>query len=193
MKIAGFYFRGLIYLTLSITTTCFFAACSGSQDRSAASSQQDSFFKPPASTPRAAGAQAATFSSVLSTPTEPLEPIPTPTPFCSDNLLFLEDLTIPDGTVVAPGSSIEKLWQIENNGTCNWGERYRIKLIAGLEMGANIEQALYPARSGTQAAIRIIFTAPNEVGTYRSAWQAHSPEGLPFGDPIFIEIVVENP
>jgi hypothetical protein len=53
------------------------------------------------------------------------------------------------------------------------------------------EQALYPARSGTQVELRIVFTAPNEPGIYRSAWQAHDPEGQPFGDQFFIEIVVE--
>ncbi len=32
------------------------------------------------------------------------------------------------------------------------------------------------------------------LGTYRSAWQAYDPDGLPFGDPFFIEIeVVDEP
>ena len=39
----------------------------------------------------------------------------------------------------------------------------------------------------------ILFIAPEEPGTYRSAWQARDPQGNLFGDPIFIEIVVPNP
>jgi len=58
-------------------------------------------------------------------------------------------------------------------------------------MDVPAEQALYPARSGSQAIIQLSFIAPNEPGTVRSAWQAYSPEGQAFGDPIYIEILVE--
>lgn len=110
---------------------------------------------------------------------------------CTDRLSFLSDITIPDGTVVAPNASIDKRWEVENNGSCNWHDRYRLKLIAGEEMGAETEQALLPARSGTKGVIRMQLTAPGEPGTYRSAWQAVNPSGQPFGDPIYIEIVVQ--
>lgn len=123
----------------------------------------------------------------------PEEPRPTATPSCVNNLSFLDDLTIPDGTLVAPGIELDKRWQVSNSGTCNWDERYRLNLIAGLDLGASPEQALYPARSGSQADVGILFTAPTEPGTYRSAWQAYSPQGEPFGDPFFIEIVVIAP
>jgi hypothetical protein len=113
-----------------------------------------------------------------------------PAPQCDDNLYYLQDLTIPDGSQVVPGSTLDKQWLVENNGTCNWDHAYRLHLIAGPDLGAPVEQALYPARSGTQAIIRIQFAAPSEAGTYRSAWQAYDPQGIPFGDPIFIEIVV---
>jgi hypothetical protein len=115
-----------------------------------------------------------------------------PTPACVPNLTYLEDLTVPDGSPVAPGAILDKRWRVENSGTCNWDENYRLKLIAGPEMGAKPEQALYPARSGTQAMLRIIFTGPEEPGPYRSAWQAYDPGGEPFGDPFFIEVVVQE-
>ncbi|HEX7973851.1 MAG TPA: NBR1-Ig-like domain-containing protein [Anaerolineales bacterium] len=113
----------------------------------------------------------------------------TPAP-CLNSLNYLEDLTLPDRTVVAPGQSLDKRWQVENTGSCNWDERYQLRLIAGPNLGAAAEQPLYPARSGMQAVLRILFTAPAEPGTYRSAWQAHDPQGRPFGDPFFIEVVV---
>ena len=120
-------------------------------------------------------------------------PLLTPTPSCSNSLRFLEDVTIPDGTQVAPGEVIDKQWRVENDGECNWSENYRLRLVTGSELGAPSEQALYPARSGTQATIRTLFVAPTEPGVYRSAWQAYDPQGRPFGDTIFIEIVVVNP
>ena len=122
-------------------------------------------------------------------PPEPT-PSPSPTPPCTDGLAFIEDLTIPDGTIVTPGASLEKQWRVQNNGSCNWDVRYRLKFVGGLEMGAS-EQALYPARAGTQATLRIIFAAPATPGNYTTAWQAFGPEGEPFGDAIYMEITVQ--
>jgi hypothetical protein len=117
----------------------------------------------------------------------------TPTVSCSDVLQWLFDLSIPDGSQVAPGSTLSKQWQVKNNGTCNWDETYTLRLTAGIDMGATSPQMLVPARGGTEAVIQIEFTAPAEEGRYRSAWQAYNPSGQPFGDPVFIEIVVTSP
>ncbi len=117
----------------------------------------------------------------------------TPTVSCTDGLLWLNDLSIPDGSQVAPGSSLDKQWQVKNSGTCNWDERYTLRLTAGVDMGAASPQLLVPARGGSEAVVQITFTAPAEAGRYRSAWQAYNPDGQPFGDPIYIEIVVTAP
>ena len=118
-------------------------------------------------------------------------PLATPTPVCVDNLTYLSDLTIPDGSEEKPGATIDKRWQVQNSGTCNWDEHYHLKLINGQTLGTPEDQALYPARAGTKATIRILFTAPATPGAYRSAWQAYTPGGQPFGDPIFIQITVK--
>ncbi len=117
-------------------------------------------------------------------------PQATPTPSCTSSLRYIEDLTLPDGSFVAPGDLLDKRWRVENNGSCNWDVHYRLKPIAGPPLGAPPEFALFPARAGTQATIQINFTAPAEAGAYRSAWQAYDPLGQAFGDPIFIDIVV---
>ena len=115
---------------------------------------------------------------------------PAPEPTCTNALWFFQDLTIPDGTQVSPGERLDKRWLVQNAGTCNWDERYQIRLEAGPNMGVPATQALFPARSGLELTIRMNFIAPDEPGTYRSAWQAYDPDGVPFGDPFFIEIVV---
>jgi hypothetical protein len=116
---------------------------------------------------------------------------PQATPSCIDNLTWVSDVTIPDGTAVTANSTLDKRWEVKNSGNCNWDEHYRLRLIAGPAMNAIQEQALFPARSGTSAVIQVVFQAPAEPGKYRSAWQAYNPDGQPFGDPIFIEIVVQ--
>jgi hypothetical protein len=128
-------------------------------------------------------------STPTAIPSAPAASNTTPIP-CTDDLDFVQDLTIPDGSPMQPGVSIDKQWLVTNSGTCNWNSAYRFKLILGDALGANIEQALYPARTGTQATLRVVFVAPLEEGTYQSAWQAFAPDGSPFGDAVFMQIVV---
>jgi len=118
---------------------------------------------------------------------------PTTTPNCNDDLHFLEDVTIPDGAQVAPGEEVDKRWAVENAGSCNWDRRYRLRLVEGSSLEQSIEQALYPARSGTRALIRVLFTAEEDPGSYRKAWQAFNPKGDAFGDVIYVEYVISGP
>lgn len=110
---------------------------------------------------------------------------------CFSNLTFIEDITIPDNSFVTFGSSIDKQWLVENSGTCHWNSDYRLKHIGGALLEAPEEISLYPARAGTQATIQILFTAPFTDGVYESAWQAHDPDGIAFGDPIYVRVVVQ--
>ena len=109
---------------------------------------------------------------------------------CDNVLRFIDDLTIPDNTELAPGSTLDKRWEVENAGSCNWNDQYGLRLVSGPAMEAQTEQKLYPARSGTRVPVRIIFTTPQTPGNYTSAWQAFTPNGVPFGDQIYITIIV---
>lgn len=127
-----------------------------------------------------------------------VESTPLPTVFptinpadCTNNLTFLEDLTIPDNMFSSFGLALDKQWLVENSGTCNWNSAYRLRNIGGAALGAPQEMALYPARAGTQATLRILFTAPFAEGVYESAWQAIDANGNPFGDPVYIRIAVQ--
>jgi Ig-like domain from next to BRCA1 gene len=115
---------------------------------------------------------------------------PSPTPPCINGLTYETDLTVPDGTNVAPGQAIDKLWQVKNSGTCNWDQRYRLKLISGDPMGVGELLPLYPARAGTEATLEIHFTAPQAAGLYECHWQAVDPDGQPFGHAFYMQISV---
>jgi hypothetical protein len=119
--------------------------------------------------------------------------VATPSSSCVSNLRFVEDVSYPDGSVVRPGEKIEKIWRVENNGTCNWDSRFSMRLVEGDQLGAPAELALYPARPETQADLRVIFIAPLESRYYKSTWQAVGPDNFPFGDPFYIDIFVQYP
>ena len=169
-KPGGFLFAGLFLLLA-------YAAASCSPSNSTPSPEHFRPLPPPVESP---------------TPPAASEDLikPAATPVCLDNLTWISDVTIPDGTEVGANSTLDKRWEIKNSGDCNWDERYRLRLIAGPAMNAPQEQALYPARAGTNAVLQIVFQAPADPGKYRSAWQAYNPDGQPFGDPIFIDISV---
>lgn len=155
-----------------------------------------SLFQPPgldAATSTPAIAPAFTLppaAQVSITATRAAASLPSPAPPCSDGLHFVQDLNYPDDTTVQPGQRLVKDWLVQNNGSCDWNDRYRLELTGGIDLGTDGVQALYPARAGTQADLQITFTAPDLPGTYRSEWHAQAPGGESFGDALYIEIVV---
>ncbi len=138
-------------------------------------------------------------------PTAPPSPTPTvaflptvevitPQPTaCTNDLRFVADETIPDGTQVPPEATLIKAWRVRNAGTCPWGPGYTLRFIAGEPLSAEPEQPLFPAAPGAEVRVEVRFRAPRDEGLYQSTWQAFDPEGVAFGDPIFIVIEVVGP
>ncbi len=160
-----------------------FAGCRAGETRATLTPE---IYKPPTVDPAMIELQATEAAKLTAVS------LPTPTAVCNNNLQFLEDLSIEDGSVVAPGENLVKRWKVRNAGACNWDVEYELRLVAGPIMDAPSPQALFPALSGTEAEIRMLFVAPTEPGAYRSAWQAYAPDGTPFGETFFIDIVVKE-
>lgn len=169
--------RSCIFIMLITALAGFLQGCSAIVQTAPGAESTPMFVPPPPVQPTTITTQS------------PASARPTSQAACTDNLTYRQDLTIPDGAVIPSGSTLDKRWEVENTGTCNWEDGYTLRLIAGDDMGAPAEQSLVPARAGTTAIIRIQFIAPNDPGSYRSAWQAYNPQGQAFGDPIFMEII----
>jgi hypothetical protein len=117
-------------------------------------------------------------------------PLDAQVPGCTSQLSVVNDLTIPDGTYISPGASLDKQWDVKNSGTCNWNETYSIRLVSGPDLGATSPQAITPLRAGVEGTLRVIFIAPQKPGNYLSTWQAYDANGQAFGDQFWIEINV---
>jgi hypothetical protein len=122
----------------------------------------------------------------------PVPVLPTATPACENNLSFLNDVTVLDGTQYKSGDEIEKIWLVRNSGTCNWGAGYELRLNSGEALGVETAQVLFPAHASSEVELRIVFTAPADVGSYKSYWQAYDQYGAPFGIDFYIEIVITS-
>lgn len=110
----------------------------------------------------------------------------TPTPQavnCTNRVKFVEDITIPDGTIVAAGKPFTKTWKLQNVGTCIWNEDYRFEFVDGNLMGANASipfpnKVYYPDDT---IEISVYMTAPETVGNYQGNWKITAPDGTQFG------------
>jgi hypothetical protein len=118
-------------------------------------------------------------------------PPATATAECENHLVFLLDVTVPDGTHFAQGETIEKSWEIRNEGTCPWVRGYFVQLEDGPGLGAIERQPLPEAQPGEAVVLTIQFKAPNVPGNYRSSWRAHDFGEQPFGVLFYVDIVVD--
>ncbi len=145
--------------------------------------------------------------TVAWTPLPAATVIPVPTPLstqqsaapsglsfnCVNDALFLEDLTLPDQTVVDPGSDLDKRWSVQNSGSCDWGSGYHLLRVSSDAFQATDEIALYPASAGSQAVWQVQLTAPFEPGEHVSIWQARAPDGALFGEQVYLWVIVATP
>lgn len=111
-------------------------------------------------------------------------------PPCVDDARFVEDLTVPDASVVSPGQELDKRWSVRNQGSCDWGPDYRLVRLDEGEIQSADQVALYPARSGTLGIWQVVVTAPRDTGEYLASWRAMNPRGEFFGEEVFILIEV---
>lgn len=110
---------------------------------------------------------------------------------------FIADVTIPDGTVMAPGAAFTKTWRLKNIGSCTWGSGYRLVFSSGSQMGAPAEVNLpYSVAPGQMVDVSVTMTAPSTPGTYRGYWLLKNASGVLFGlgstanKPFWVEIAV---
>ena len=137
---------------------------------------------------------------VTATPTPTMTgtpPTPTPTstpgpvtvtvpPSSCDRVQFVGDVTVRDGTVMAPGAAFTKTWRLKNLGPCSWNSSYQLAFVSGDQMGGPTSAPL-PLSQGQVIApgqtidVSVNLTAPSAAGSYRGLWMFKNPTGALFG------------
>ena len=109
-------------------------------------------------------------------------PTITPTALACNLAKFEADVTIPDGTQLAPGTSFTKTWRIKNTGACTWTTSYDVVFISGDSLGAATVMDLPGSVAPGQVIdISIPMKAPSTDGSYRGNWKLRDAGGLLFG------------
>src|SRR4030042_4700378 len=95
---------------------------------------------------------------------------------------FLSDVTIPDGTIVAPGASFMKRWSVKNTGSCTWNSTYKFVFIDGDVLGgAYVYNFPGVAAPNDTVEIPIQLYAPTTTGSYSGYWKIQAPAKTIFG------------
>lgn len=115
------------------------------------------------------------------TPVPPTATVTTP-PLPCDKIEFVSDVTIPDGTTLAPNKSFTKTWRLKNGGSCTWTTGYSLVFVGGNSLGApaisNLATSVNP---GEMIDVTISMVAPSSAGTYTGYWQLRNTSGGLFG------------
>ncbi len=104
-----------------------------------------------------------------------------PTSNC-DRAQLISDVTIPDGTVVAPGAVFNKTWRLKNIGTCTWTSSYAMVFDSGNQLNGQASVGLTSSVApGQTVDMTVQLTAPNAGGSYRGYWKFQNANGVRFG------------
>lgn len=105
-------------------------------------------------------------------------PYPTNIPDCTNIASFVEDVTIPDNTIIEPNTNFTKTWRVKNTGTCIWNPEYTLAYYSGEQMGGLIPIPLTPTQPGETTDISIELTAPDIEGSHQGNFVIKNPAGL---------------
>jgi hypothetical protein len=183
---------GIPIVLLLLTLACNFPGLPG--DRATETPETTAFtIVSPTVTPTAGTAEAMTPSaSPTPEPTESLETVDEARG-CTLKAAFLEDVTIPDDSVVPPGEPFTKTWRIENSGTCSWTEGTTLAFLSGDDLSPDDAVSVPSTEPSGALELSVEMEAPAEGGTYRSNWQLQTPEGERYGGVFYAQIRVPSP
>ena len=117
-----------------------------------------------------------------------------------DDLSFVADITIPDGTPFEPEEAFVKTWRLRNSGETTWTTEYALMFDKGHQMDGPDSLALpEEVLPGQTVDVSVELIAPEEEGEYIGYWMLRNEDNVPFGmgpdsdQPFFVHIKVLEP
>lgn len=149
-------------------------------------------------TPTATVTPTLTPTALTSTATLPL-PTATTAPGAIDQIEFIADVTVPDGTIYAPGETFTKIWRLRNIGNTTWTTAYALVFVSGDPMG---NQGPVPLSAdvppGQTVDVSVNLVAPAQPGDYTGFWMLRNATQKNFGlgpsadQPFYVQITVSG-
>ncbi|MFN8382676.1 MAG: NBR1-Ig-like domain-containing protein [Anaerolineales bacterium] len=115
----------------------------------------------------------------------------TPTANPCYNLLYIEDVTIPDNTQMKAGETFTKTWLVQNIGGCAWKPGFTFQHVGGDLMRGNTVTLTEAIQTGSKREISVQLVVPSgQNGLIQSAWRMADENGNFFGDTLSVNILV---
>jgi hypothetical protein len=112
---------------------------------------------------------------------------------CTLNMAYVADVTIPDGTVLAPGTAFLKTWRVQNTGTCDWKDGTQLVLTDGDQMRGPAAVSVPVTPPNGTADISVNLSAPAAPGRYVGRWRMRSPDGTIYGSLTVVIVIPATP
>jgi hypothetical protein len=103
---------------------------------------------------------------------------------------FVADVTIFDGTELAPGTKFTKIWKMRNNGQDAWPDSTHVVMVGGDCMTKCDIVPVGAVAPGDEIDIAVDMEAPDMPGRYASYWRLCLVTGRKFGHRIWCQIQV---
>jgi uncharacterized protein YkwD len=119
----------------------------------------------------------------------------TTTGACQDSAVLIEDVTVPDNSVMSRGQQFTKTWRFLNNGKCNWSG-YTIAFFAGDRMSTPDSVPVPSTEAGQTVDVSVNLTAPSVDGAYTGFYVLKNDKGetLSIGieQAFWLKIIIGN-
>ncbi len=108
------------------------------------------------------------------------------------NLLWIEDVSIPDGTQMKAGEKFTKTWLVQNTGGCAWRAGFTFNHFGGDPMRGSTVTLTEAIPTGAKREISVELVIPSDQnGAIASVWRMADENGVFFGDSLSVNITVE--
>jgi hypothetical protein len=112
-----------------------------------------------------------------------------------NSLTFEGDVSIPDGSILKPGTDFKKEWAVRNSGNCLWDDGYALIYVGGSTPDLDPVNFQFKDSSdfvspGEGINLGINLTTPCTPGKYEGHWRMRSDSGYYFGTVLSVYVEV---
>lgn len=105
-----------------------------------------------------------------------------------DVAVFVDDVTIPDGTTIPAGQSFTKTWKVSNTGSCAWTATYQLTFVSGDSLGGKATAIGQTIAPGQTADVSVILTSSSAKGNITGTWRLSNDKAQLFGDSLTVVV-----
>jgi len=110
---------------------------------------------------------------------------------------FVRDVTIFDGTQMAPSTKFTKIWRLKNVGEVPWPPGSKLLFVGGDQMTSELAVPLSragPVMPNEEVDVAVEMVAPPDLGRYLGYWRLVGPHGRrKFGQRVWCHVQVVDP